>query len=43
MKLVVGEINMNNFDINDFINDLHKKHFLKNLLLFLAGFIRDIA
>lgn len=37
MKLVVGEINMNNFDINDFINDLHKKHFLKNLLLFLAG------
>ena len=28
---------MNNFDINGFLNDLHKKHFLKNLLLFLAG------
>lgn len=28
---------MNNFDINAFLNDLHKKHFLKNLLLFLAG------
>ena len=30
---------MNNFDVNAFLNDLHKKHFLKNLLLFLAGVI----
>ena len=28
---------MNNFDINGFISDLHKKHFLRNLLLFLLG------
>lgn len=28
---------MNSFDINGFLNDLHKKHFLKNLLLFLVG------
>ena len=28
---------MNNFDVNAFLKDLHKKHFLKNLLLFLAG------
>ena len=39
MKLVVGEINMNSFDINDFLYDLHKKHFLKNLLLFLVGVV----
>ena len=30
---------MNNFDVNAFLNDLHKEHFLKNLLLFLAGVI----
>lgn len=30
---------MNNFDVNAFLKDLHKKHFLKNLLLFLAGVI----
>ena len=28
---------MNNFDVNGFLRDLHRKHFLKNLLLFLAG------
>lgn len=28
---------MNNFDVNGFLYDLHKKHFLKNLLLFLFG------
>ena len=28
---------MNNFDVNGFLKDLHKKHFLKNLLLFLFG------
>ena len=37
MKLVVGEMMMTNFDINAFLLDLHKKHFLKNLLLFLTG------
>ena len=30
---------MNNFDVNAFLKDLHKKHFLNNLLLFLAGVI----
>ena len=30
---------MNSFDINDFLYDLHKKHFLKNLLLFLVGVV----
>ena len=30
---------MNNFDINGFLNDLHKKHFLKNLILFIFGVI----
>ena len=28
---------MNSFDLNDFLNDSHKKHFLKNLLWFLVG------
>ncbi len=28
---------MSNFDVNGFLRDLHKKHFLRNLLLFLAG------
>ena len=28
---------MNNFDVNGFLYDLHKKHFLKNLFLFLFG------
>lgn len=28
---------MDNFDVNAFLKELHKKHFLKNLLLFLAG------
>ena len=28
---------MNNFDINGFLNDLNKKHFWKNLVLFLFG------
>ncbi len=28
---------MNNFDVNGFLNDLRKKHFLKNLILFLIG------
>ena len=28
---------MNSFDINGFLNDLHKKHFIKNLVLFLVG------
>ena len=28
---------MSNFDINAFLMDLHKKNFLKNLLLFLVG------
>ena len=30
---------MSNFDVNAFLLDLHKKHFLKNLLTFLAGVI----
>ena len=30
---------MNNFDINGFLNDLHKKHFFKNLTLFIFGVI----
>ena len=28
---------MNNFDINGFLKDLNKKHFWKNLFLFLCG------
>lgn len=28
---------MNSFDINGFLSDLHKKHFLENLILFLFG------
>lgn len=28
---------MNNFDVNGFLKDLNKKHFLKNTLLFLFG------
>ena len=28
---------MNNFDINTFLESLRKKHFIKNMLLFLAG------
>ena len=28
---------MNSFDVNGFLNDLHKKNFLKNLVLFLIG------
>ncbi len=28
---------MSNFDVNGFLIDLHKKHFLKNLVLFLLG------
>ena len=28
---------MSNFDVNGFLSDLHKKHFLKNLVLFLIG------
>lgn len=28
---------MSNFDINGFLNDLHKKHFLRNFFLFLTG------
>lgn len=35
---------MNNFDVNGFLNDLHKKHFFKNILLFLFGvFLSAIA
>ena len=28
---------MNNFDVNAFLHDLHKKHFLRNLVFFLLG------
>ena len=28
---------MNNFDVNGFLSDLHKKNFFKNLVLFLIG------
>ena len=30
---------MNNFDVNGFLLDLHKKHFLKNFLIFISGVI----
>lgn len=28
---------MNNFDVNGFLNDLNKKHFLRNLIVFVIG------